>query len=108
MEYVHWDAHQANASNLPNPIKYTYIKDRRFANEQELRISLSAPGFEQFALKDGSMLDFPTSLQSAFDFKGAMADRSIDRILQAPDADAAFLRAELEKLGIVLGDEPTS
>lgn len=104
VEYVQWDKHQANAAHLPNPLKYTYLKDQKFADEKELRISLSAPGIGQFALKDGSTMEFPTSLQLGFDFRAAMADRSIEQILCAPDSDSGFLRAELDKLGIVLAD----
>ncbi|MDQ6987995.1 MAG: hypothetical protein Q9M25_09350 [Mariprofundaceae bacterium] len=89
--------------HLPNPIRYTYLKDKeKFSEEKELRISLSAIGIGQFALKDGSMMQFPSSLQLAFDFKAAIADGTIRQILYAPNSDSNFLQAELGKLGIVL------
>ncbi|HYE36469.1 hypothetical protein [Methylocaldum sp.] len=102
VEYVDWDTHQANVDHLQNPIRYTYLKDKeRFSEEKELRISLSAMGIGQFALKDGSMMQFPSSLQLAFDFKAAIADGAIQQILYASDSDSDFLQAELHKLRIV-------
>jgi len=101
VEYVEWDTHQANTKNPPNPIKYTYLKDkRRFLEENEFRISLSAIGVFQFALKDGSMMQFPSSLQLAFDFRSAIAAGVIQQILYAPDSDADFLQVESHKLRI--------
>jgi hypothetical protein len=102
VEYVEWDTYQANTERLSNPIKYTYLKDRTFSKEKELRISLSALGIGQFALKDGSTMQFPPSLQLAFDFRSAIADQTIQQILWEPDSDSDFLQAELHKLRIVL------
>ena len=104
VEYVEWNTHQANMERLPNPIRYTYLKDKeRFSKEKELRISLSAFGIGQFALKDGSMMQFPSSLQLAFDFKAAVVDGAIQQILYARDSDSDFLRTELQKLRIFPG-----
>jgi hypothetical protein len=100
VEYVEWDRHQANAEHLPNPIRYTYLKGKKFSDERELRISLSTLGIGQFAPGDGSTMEFPASLQMGFDFRAAIADTTIQQILCAPDCDAGFLRAELEKLRI--------
>jgi hypothetical protein len=86
---------------LPNPIVYTYLKDReQFSQEKELRISLSAIGMGYFVLADGSVMDFPTSLQLPFDFRSAFADGTVHQILHAPDCDAAFLDEGLRALGI--------
>jgi hypothetical protein len=101
VEYVEWDSHQANTEHLPNPIKYIYLKDNKFSEERELRISLSTIGIGRFALKDGSTIEFPPSLQLAFDFRTAIADCTIKQILYAPDSDSDFLKAELHKLRIV-------
>ena len=101
VEYIEWDRHQANAAHLPNPIKYTYLKGKKFSEEKELRVSLSAPGIGQFVLNDGTMMDFPDSLQVVFDFRVAIADGTIQQILCAPDCDSGFLHAELHKLRIV-------
>lgn len=100
VDYVEWDKHQANAAHLPNPIKYAYLKDEKFSDEKELRISLSAPGIGQFALNDGSTMEFPASLQLDFDLRAATVDQTIERILCAPDCDSAFLHAELHNLGV--------
>lgn len=102
VEYVEWDMHQANAEHLLNPIEYTFLKDKKkFSEEKELRISLSALGIGQFALGEGSTMQFPSSLQLAFDFRAAIADRTIQQILCASGADSDFLQAELHKLRIV-------
>lgn len=102
VEYVKWKNHQANTKYLPNPIKYTYLKDKKYAEEKELRISLSATGIGQFALEDGSTMEFPASLQLTFNFRAAIADQqTIQKIEYAPDCDSDFLQAELHKLRIV-------
>jgi hypothetical protein len=84
---------------------YTYLKDKNlFAEEKELRISLSALGFGHFALQDGSIFEFPPSLSLAFDFQAAFADNTIVKILHSQDTDTSFLKSELQKLRIVLED----
>ena len=58
VNYVHCGTHRTNKEYLSNPIIYTYIKDAaRFSEENELRISLSAIGIGQFALKNGALPD---------------------------------------------------
>ena len=103
VEYVEWDRYQANAEHLPTPIKYTYLKNRKFSDERELRVSLSAPGIGQFVM-DGSVMDFRAGLQIHFDFKAAFADGTIQALLYAPDYDTGFLHAELLKMRIVPSD----
>jgi len=101
VDYVDWDRHRTNEHYLSNPILYTYIKDAaRFREENELRISLSAIGIGQFALKDGTLIQFPPSLQLGFDFREAIANVVIREILLAPEADSGFLTQELSKLRI--------
>lgn len=101
VEYIVFDTHQINTERLPNPIKYTYLKDEKFSKEKELRISLSALGIGQFGLNDGSQFQFLPSLQLSFDFRSAIADRTIQQILYAPDTDSDYLRSELQSLRIV-------
>lgn len=106
IEYVEWDRHQANSEYLANPIYYTYLKDKnKFSEEKELRISLSASGMGQFALNDGSAMNFPDSLHMDFDFRAANADGTIQQVLCAPDCDTGFLYAELHKLRIVPSED---
>jgi hypothetical protein len=63
VDYVDWASHRANETRLPNPIMYTYLKDRRrFAEERELRISLSALGIGKFVLDDRTEIAFPQHL----------------------------------------------
>ncbi len=76
VNYVDWDTHQTNEKYLSNPILYTYIKDAaRFCEEKELRITLSAIGIGHFALKDGTLIQFPPSLQLGFDFSNGNRQR---------------------------------
>lgn len=101
VNYVDWDSHRTNERYLSNPILYTYIKDAgRFREESELRISLSAIGIGQFALKNGTLIQFPPSLQVGFDFREAIANAAIREILLGPGADSGFLTQELSKLRI--------
>lgn len=101
IDYVDRDNHRTNEHYLSNPILYTYTKDAaRFGEESEFRISLSAFGIGQFALKDGTLIQFPPSLQLGFDFREAIASAAIQEILLAPEADSRFLTQELSKLRI--------
>ena len=77
---------------------------QRFYEEREFRISLSAVGIGKFALRDGSTMEFPPNLQLAFDFQAAIAGGAIVKILHSPDADAGFLKSELNKLRIAVSN----
>ena len=107
VDYVAWDAHRANTQRLPNPITYTYLKDANgYRDEKELRISLSTIGIGQFVLSDGSKIEFPPSLHFDFDYRASLADGTIKEFAPGPDCDMEFLRAELDKLRIVPGEQP--
>ncbi|RTL62156.1 MAG: hypothetical protein EKK42_32785 [Pseudonocardiaceae bacterium] len=109
VEYVDWADHRANETRLPNPIAYTYLKDRTlFAEERELRISLSALGIGKFVLDDGSEMQFPEHLQFGFDFRAAFADGTIRSLTAGPRCDQDFLRSELYRLrvGLAPADPP--
>jgi hypothetical protein len=100
VKYVDIDSYRANTTTLPNPIVYTYLKDKQlFVQEQELRISLSAIGIGRLILDDGSEMNFPSRLHMGFDFKAAFATGTIEQVLHGPDCDTEFLRAELRGLG---------
>lgn len=101
VDYVDWDSHQTNKQYLSNPIVYTYMKDAaRYCEEKEFRISLSAIGIGQFALNDGTLIQFPPSLQLGFDFREAIANATIREILLSPETNSGFLTTELGKLRI--------
>ncbi len=105
VEYVDWANHRANIPHLPNPVKYTYLKDRaRFGEEKELRISLSTIGLGGFVLNDGKKMEFPPNLQMQFNFRAAIADGTIEQIIRSPDSDTEFLKAELRKFNIATRD----
>lgn len=102
VEYVDFDSHRINSPHLPNPIEYVHLKSAAlYANEKELRVTLSALGMGHFALNDGSLMDFPVSLQVPFDFRQAFTKGAIDRLLCSPDCDQEFLRDELQRRRIL-------
>lgn len=100
VEYVDRATYQANVERLPNPIVYTYLKDKSFSGEREFRVSLSAIGIGQFVLENGGPMTFPHSLQFHFDLGAAMADGTIAEIL-CDGASVSGLRNELHCLRIV-------
>ena len=101
VQYVVRDEHKGNAENLPNPIIYSYLKDKRFSDEKELRVTLTAPGiFAGFKLADGRMIEFPSGLQAPFAFRAALSDGAISQILLGPGSDGAHFKAEMDKRGI--------
>jgi hypothetical protein len=105
VDYVDWSRHQANEKRLRNPILYTYLKDRdRYAEEKELRVSLSAIGVGHFALNDGSPIDFPACLQLSFDFVAACRDGTIQKVLHGDDCDLDHLHAGLRAVGAEVQD----
>ena len=100
VEYVDWDTYKANTEYRPNPIQYTYLKDKeRFAEENELRVSLSALGIGHFVLRDRTRIEFPSSLQLYFDFRAAIADGTIQALLPSRDVQVNLLQRELTGVG---------
>jgi hypothetical protein len=108
IEYIDWESHTANHPHLVNPLEYIFLKSTQFSDEKELRVSLSAQGIGEFAMTDGSIMEFPPGLQMAFDFRAAIADGTIQAILCTPDADSNLLESTLYRLRIVskLGNGP--
>jgi hypothetical protein len=105
VDYVEWSAHRANTTRLPNSVRYLYLKDLKFKDENELRISLSTCGFGQFQLANGETLEFQRGLQLTFDLRQAMADGIFEQLLHSPDCDVPFLHEELARCGICAVDE---
>lgn len=98
VEYVDIEAHRFSALFLPNPIQYAHVKSAvPYAEEKELRVTLSAIGMGHFALNDGTLIDFPVSLQVPFDFRQALTNGTVQRILCSADCDPALLRTELDR-----------
>jgi len=102
VKYIDRASHRANETGAPNPIEYIYLKDNGFAEEHELRISLSALGIGKFVLGDLTEIVFPDHLHLDFDFRAAFADNTIQEIIRGPRCDDDLLRAELDRLGIGL------
>ncbi|NQU45001.1 DUF2971 domain-containing protein [bacterium] len=98
IKYV--DKENCRIPYFTNPIKYTYIKDKCFENEKEFRVSLSAVGIGSVSSGTGGLLEFPPHLHFHFDFREAMADRTIQQIDCSSDCDHAFLKSEMNRLGI--------
>lgn len=98
--YIDRKTHRANTARAANPIEYAYLKDARFADERELRVTLSAIGMGRFLLANGREIDFPPALQLAFDFRGAIADGTITQVMTGSTTNVEHLTAELTRLGI--------
>lgn len=106
INYVEHAAIQANAERLVNPIIYSYIKDREsFGGENEFRITLSTLGVGNFALADHTIINFPPSMQVSFDFKRALGDGTIVRMLCESEDVIRHLERELERSRIRLRAE---
>jgi hypothetical protein len=103
VEYIERDKVRLNSELFANPIKYAFVKERqKYANEHELRVSLSALGIGHFVLRDGTEMIFPPFLQLGFNFKAAFANRAITQLLYAPEVDLDQLRHlkdEMHNLG---------
>ncbi len=100
VDYLSWEEVRENIDRMPNPIRYTYVKDKSYADERELRISLSAIGMGHFVLADGTKMEFAPGLELGFDYRKAMTDGTITEVFPGPGCDLDFLRDELGKLGI--------
>lgn len=98
--YVNRKIHRVNNEHAANPIEYAYLKDERFADERELRVTLSAIGMGRFLLANGQEFDFPPALQLAFDFRDAIADGTITQVLTGSTTNVKYLTAEFARLGI--------
>ena len=80
------DTRQLVSARFPNPIEYTFVKDKeKYADERELRISLSALGIGHFVLDDGSEIAFPPSLQLDFNYRDAFASGTVAELLYGRD-----------------------
>jgi hypothetical protein len=100
IQYVDRINHRTGDDHLPNPIIYTYLKDKEFEHDSEVRISLSAFGVGRYVTMPGRVLEFPPSLQLTFDVRAAMADGTIECCTFARGSDVGFLRAEFQRLNI--------
>lgn len=94
--YVDRDSHEATGDHFPNPIAYNYLKDKRFGEENEFRVTLSASGaYAAYHFADGRRLEFPPELRMSFDFRRAMDALAIAGILLDPSSDASAARSAL-------------
>ena len=80
IEYIDKRTFQINTTYLANPIQYVYLKDHRFKQEKELRISLSPVG-TGYKLHNGDIIKFPPYLTMKFDFSRAIQNQIITKIL---------------------------
>jgi hypothetical protein len=99
VDYVDWQQHRANKQYLANPIEYTYLKARAFADEHELRVSLSALGLGRYAVGP-VVMEFPETIQMHFDFKAALADGGIKEFIVGPNCNIAYLEEELARFNV--------
>lgn len=105
ISYVDRRNYRANVARLLNPIEYAYLKDNAYAQECELRVTLTAMGIGKFALADGHEakvceVDFPPNLQLEFDFREAIADGTIVQVRPGQATDEARLEEALGRFRI--------
>ena len=74
-------------SYLPNPIEYIYLKDEKYKQEKEMRISLSALGVGKPALNNGEILEFSKSMQLGFSFRTAWEKGVLEKEILYNDPD---------------------
>lgn len=98
--YIDRNSYQLNTEHVPNPVIYTYLKDRSFSDERELRVALSAVGMGRFLLANRQEMDFLPALQLEFDFRGAIKDGTIIQLLTGSTTNLAQLSDEFAQLGI--------
>jgi len=105
VKYMERDTRQLITSRFANPIEYTFVKDKKYADERELRISLSALGIGHFVLNDGEQIVFPSSMRLEFNFIDAFATGTIEELLCGRDTaigKAEQLKQEMRKLGYII------
>jgi hypothetical protein len=69
------------------------------------RITLATLGLGNFALADNTIINFPPSMQLAFDFRTACADGTITCLICLDDEVARHLAQELAKFKILVKPE---
>jgi len=98
VQYVDIAEVQLNKDRLPNPIIYSYLKDRTlYSGENEFRITLATLGMGGFALADGSEIIFPPSMRLDFDFHAALGNGTIARILVENERSSLISRRSLRR-----------
>lgn len=96
IKYVDHKIHRANQDKFPNPIIYTYLKDKEFKNEEEFRISLSATGMGKFVLESKDPIHFGESIKFSFNFLQASNVGVIQEILFDESKTKEFLQNGLK------------
>jgi len=102
VEYDDWKKVQKSKEYYANPIQYTYLKDNKFKDDNELRISLSCMDTRQAVLNNGHKFQFSPSLHFAFDYKSAKQNGTIIDLICSADCDIAYLASELNKLSVTI------
>jgi hypothetical protein len=109
VQYVPWSNYKRDSAYVANPLEYIYLKDKRYQDEQELRVSLSALGLGHFALDDGSNLDFPYGIPVMFEWRKILSQRIVIKGIVLNDYhDKEFLEyfeKEMKKRKILLSFE---
>ncbi len=98
VEYMDYDE-QYLLKYLPNPTEYTYIKDRKYSEEKEFRISLGCLQYTSYVLPNGKHLAFPESILLEFDFKNAIESGVIKRLEIKSNYENTFLQQLKNSLG---------
>jgi hypothetical protein len=102
VEYVEWAHHHRDSPYVENPVQYTFLKDKRYRNENEFRVAMSTTVMGQFALDDGRLIEFPEALQLNFDLNAAIANGTVVGMICSEDCDREFFTTELRNARILL------
>lgn len=94
VRYVDFSTHRAISGRSPNPILYTYLKDKQYEDEKELRVSLSAFGIGHYVLGDQPLV-FPSSVGVHLNWIDAVNDGTAICLLVDQAADHETIREEL-------------
>lgn len=89
----------------PPPIKYSYLKDTRFSDEKEFRITLSPVLPYKYTIDDEE-ISFGDNLRLSFDYATAWRLGVIKNIIVSEDIDYDFLRSECEGSLIDFSSKP--
>lgn len=100
VRYVDRENHTAIDTHLVNPMTYIFLKDQRFKEEIELRISMSALGIGHFAIHGGQRLQFSAGLPVHFDFREAFETGVIKRLDASSPDDRDWLNSQAGQSGL--------
>ena len=109
IKYVDKQSLKLNSEKMPNPIIYSYLKDKTFEEkgENEFRITLSCLGIGKFVLNNDDEIAFDPALQLGFNFKQAFGSEVIKKVIVESKPVFEKIKEELSgsNIGAILGQD---